>query len=118
MDNETLLKAMLYDFFGELLTEKQYEYYDLYHNEDFSLSEIAEKAGITRQGVHDIIMRAEKALAQMEHKTGVVQRWLDTRAGLEQAQEIAGELLGLLDEESKSAQLARKLIITLEELRN
>jgi len=76
---------MLLDFFGDLLTEKQYKYFDLYHNEDLSLSEIAESAGISKQGVYDIITRAEKTLMEIESKTGIIQRWHETRAELELA---------------------------------
>ena len=83
--DETLQNTMLFDFYGELLTKKQQEYYDLYHNEDLSLSEIAESAGITKQGVYDIIVRAEKTLAETEQKTGIIQKWQETRAQLEQA---------------------------------
>ena len=86
MDNETLYMTMLFDFYGELLTEKQREYYDLYHNEDFSLSEIAEKAGISRQGVYDIVTRAEKSLLSIEEKTGLIHRWSETREKLHLSQ--------------------------------
>jgi len=82
MDKDTLQKAMLFDFFGDLLTEKQQEYYDLYHNEDLSLSEIAESMGITKQGVYDIITRAEKTLTETEQKTGIVQKWIEVRTEL------------------------------------
>ena len=83
MQDGTLQKTMLFDFFGEMLTEKQQEYFDLYHNEDLSLSEIAESAGISKQGVYDIITRAEKTLIEMEQKTGIIQKWIETRAELE-----------------------------------
>jgi len=109
MDDETLLMTMLFDFFGDLLTGKQREYYDLYHNEDLSLSEIAEKAGITRQGVYDIVSRAEKALAMMERKTGVVQKWLNMRAELEKAEAKSKELLSLTDCGSGPAELASEI---------
>jgi len=83
MIDETLRNTMLFDFFGDLLTGKQQEYYDLYHNEDLSLSEIAESAGISKQGVHDIIRRAEKTLIEIEQKTGLIKKWLEARAELE-----------------------------------
>jgi predicted DNA-binding protein YlxM (UPF0122 family) len=70
---------MLLDFYGELLTDKQREYYDLYYNEDLSLSEIAENVGITRQGVHDIIVRAENTLLETERKTGLIKRFRNCR---------------------------------------
>ena len=116
MEDETLLMTMLFDFFGELLTEKQQEYFDLYHNEDFSLSEIAEKAGITRQGVYDIITRAEKTLLEIELKTGIVHRWRETRAELQQAEAIAHELLQHTDGDAHVADLSEKLVKTLQEL--
>jgi len=84
MTDKTLINAMLFDFYGEMLTDKQYEYYDLYHNNDLSLSEIADSAGISKQGVHDIIVRAEKKLMELEQKTGIIKKWSETRAELEQ----------------------------------
>ena len=114
MVDNTLIMTMLFDFFGELLTEKQREYFDLYYNEDFSLSEIAEKAGISLQGVYDTIARAEKLLVEMEQKTCVVERWLAARAEIEHVEEIARELLRLLGDEGKPADLARRLVRKLD----
>jgi len=113
MDDNTLRMTMLFDFFGELLTDKQREYFDLYHNEDLSLSEIAQKAGISRQGVYDIISRAEKTLIEFENKTGVVQRWLDTQNSLKQAGEIALELKRFSSANAENVNLAEKLIEVL-----
>ena len=84
MDDKTLNCTMLFDFFGDMLTEKQQRYFDLYHNDDLTLSEIAESTGITKQGVYDIIKRAEKTLIEIEKKTGIIQKWRETRAELEQ----------------------------------
>lgn len=82
MADKTLTMTMLFDFFGELLTEKQREYFDLYYNEDLSLSEIAESAGISRQGVRDNIVRAEAILRTTEEKTGIVRRFEEMRASI------------------------------------
>ena len=82
MENKKIYMSMLFDFFGDLLTEKQREYFDLYYNEDLSLSEIGESAGISRQGVRDIIVRAEKTLLDLEKKTGVVRRFDELRITL------------------------------------
>ena len=60
--DEAVFRTMLFDFYGELLTDKQREYFDLHYNEDLSLAEIAESEGITRQGVWDIIRRGEDTL--------------------------------------------------------
>ncbi|MCL2402130.1 MAG: YlxM family DNA-binding protein [Oscillospiraceae bacterium] len=115
MDDKTLFMTMLLDFFGDMLTEKQREYYDLYHNEDMSLSEIAERAGISRQGVYDIVLRAEKSLVALEEKTGMVRRWNELRDGLAVAEGLANSILEKSDGES--ADLARKLVVTLEGLK-
>ena len=85
MEDKTLQKTMLFDFFGDLLTDKQREYFDLYHNEDLSLSEIAERVGISKQGVYDTIIRAEKTLEDVEAKTGIIQKWRETRSELDLA---------------------------------
>ncbi len=92
MTEKTLQKTMLFDFYGELLTEKQREYYDLYYNEDLSLSEIAQNVGITRQGVHDIVARAESTLLDTEQKTGLIRRFIELQADLVRAIGLAEEL--------------------------
>lgn len=78
-----LMNSMLLDFYGELLTDKQRECFDLHYNEDLSLSEIAEQCGISRQGVWDNIRRAEAAMRETEEKTGLIQRFIEINAGLE-----------------------------------
>jgi hypothetical protein len=67
--------ALLYDFYGDMLTDRQKEFYDLYYNEDLSLSEIAENYSISRQGVRDVIVRAEATLTELEDKTGIIRRF-------------------------------------------
>lgn len=67
--------SMLYDFYGDLLTEKQQEVIELYYNEDLSLAEIASHSGITRQGVRDSIKRAEFQLFDFEEQLGLAQKF-------------------------------------------
>ena len=75
MKNQAYRMALLYDFYGDMLTDRQKEFYDLYYNEDLSLAEIAENYGITRQGVRDVIVRAEAVLTELEDKTGIIRRF-------------------------------------------
>ena len=75
MKNQAYRMALLYDFYGDMLTDRQKEFYDLYYNEDLSLAEIAEDYGITRQGVRDVIVRAEAILTELEDKTGIIKRF-------------------------------------------
>ena len=74
---ETLL---LFDYYGDMLTDRQRMCLDLRYNQDMSLAEIAEELGVSRQGVHDNITRAEAHLQKMEAKTGCVRRYLQSRA--------------------------------------
>ena len=76
MKNQTYRMTMLFDFYGDILTERQRELFDLYYNEDLSLAEIAENCGISRQGVRDVIVRAEAAMNELEDKTGLLKRFM------------------------------------------
>ena len=75
MKNQAYRMAMLFDFYGDMLTDRQKEFYDLYYNEDLSLAEIAENYGITRQGVRDVIVRAEAIRTELEDKSGILRRF-------------------------------------------
>ena len=70
MRSDALTMTLLYDYYGELLTEKQRGLFDLYYN----LSEIASAAGISRQGVHDTLARAEELLEGYEAALGCIAR--------------------------------------------
>jgi len=92
MKNQTYRMTMLYDFYGELLTDRQKEFFDLYYNEDLSLSEIAENAEISRQGVRDVIVRAEAVMQEIEDKTGLIRRFEQMRSHLTSIQSAAAEI--------------------------
>lgn len=89
MKSNTFQMSLLFDFYGELLTEKQRELFDLYYNEDLSLTEIAEHAGITRQGVRDAIVRGESLLRDAEERLGFVARYAGYETKLDQIAEAA-----------------------------
>ena len=92
MKNQTYRMTMLFDFYGELLTPRQKEFFDLYYNEDLSLEEIAENAGISRQGVRDVIVRAEAAMQEVEDKTGIIKRFEAQRPHLDAIESAAAEV--------------------------
>ena len=89
--NEILEQALLYDFYGELLTEHQKEIYEQFVLEDLSLSEIAEQAGISRQGVHDLVKRCQKTLEGYEAKLHLVEKFLSVREKVNQIGETLTE---------------------------
>ena len=84
--------TFLLDFYGDMLTDKQREVVECYYNEDLSLAEIADELGVSRQGVHDNITRAEAHLAKMEAKTGCVRRNLQSRQAMQAILSVAKEL--------------------------
>lgn len=75
--------SMLNEFYGKLLTQKQYEIIDDYYNNDLSLSEIAENNQITRQAVRDILKKGEKKLFEYEEKLQFMKRTLNQEKRIE-----------------------------------
>lgn len=67
--------GFLLDFYGQMVTKRQYEILDLHYNSDYSLGEIAQELNISRQGVYDNIKRGKAALFDMENKLGLVGRF-------------------------------------------
>lgn len=77
--------SILNEFYGKLLTRKQYEIIDNYYNNDLSLSEIAENNQITRQAVRDILKKGEKKLFEYEEKLMFMKRTLNQEKKIEKA---------------------------------
>lgn len=92
MKNQTYRMTLLFDFYGEILTDRQKEFFDLYYNEDLSLGEIAENSGITRQGVRDVIVRAEAAMTELEDKTGLIRRFMQMRDRIAAIEDAAQQI--------------------------
>ncbi len=80
---EKVKLSMLCEFYGKLLTKKQFEFIDDYCNNDLSLSEIAENNNITRQAVRDIIKKGEKKLFEYEEKLMFMKRMLNQEKRIE-----------------------------------
>ena len=80
---EKVKLSMLCEFYGKLLTKKQFEFIDDYCNNDLSLSEIAENNNITRQAVRDIIKKGEKKLFEYKEKLMFMKRTLNQEKRIE-----------------------------------
>lgn len=98
--------SMLFDFYGQLLTEKQHEIYSLYHEDNLSLSEISGEVHISRQGVHIALKKAESLLAQYEEKLGLIEKFSKKEEVIRQVDE---NIERLILENQSSQDLADKL---------
>ncbi|MEE3333295.1 MAG: YlxM family DNA-binding protein [Ruminococcus sp.] len=103
--------SLLYDFYGQLLTEQQAQAVSLYYNDDLSLAEIADEMGITRQGVRDSIKRAEKSLLMYEEKLGLFKRFRRTEQSLRRIELLAEHL-----KDNYDIKIADEIIMTAKSL--
>jgi len=89
MEN-ALRMALLFDFYGPLLTDRQQDVFQMYFHEDLSLGEIGEELGVSRQAIYDILKRTGTILEELESKFGLVEKH-------EQRQQLYGEVLELIE---------------------
>ena len=101
-------RSLLFDIYGDLLTEHQRKIYSDVVDNDFSLSEIGEEMGISRQGVHDAVKRIDKILNDYEEKLHFAEKYLKNTETVEKIKE---ELNGLDNKES-----VKKILNYLNEL--
>lgn len=111
--DDAVQMALLFDYYGGLLTERQRQCFELRYNQDLSLGEIAGELGVSRQGVFDNLTRAEALLQNMEAQTGCVRRDLAHR---EASRKIRLAAQALADSElSAVAEKAREILRVLDE---
>ncbi|HUM83148.1 MAG TPA: DNA-binding protein [Lachnospiraceae bacterium] len=84
-------QTLLYDFYGELLTEHQKKIFQEVIFDDCSLGEVAKEHGISRQGVHDMIKRSSLILEEYEEKLGLVRKFLDIKEKVNRIKELADD---------------------------
>ena len=107
---DILKTTLLYDFYGELLTDKQKEVYELFYQNDMSLSEIAGELEISRQAVRDQLKRTEKILSDYEEKLGLVERFMANKAS-------AVKIRKLIDRLEEESELSEESLKTAEQIR-
>ena len=111
MFEKNLRLVVLFDTYGALLTKDQQNMFDLYYNEDLSLSEIADQIGISRQGVRDMIKKTEEELFFWEEKLKLAKRDIRLR-------ERAERILSLLPREQNiTSELESEIRSLLEDIR-
>jgi hypothetical protein len=105
--------TLLYDFYGELLTEKQKNVIELYYLNDLSLFEIADEYNITRQAVLDMLKRTEKLLKQYEDKLHLTKLYLERKRKLDEIDLDFAALISkstVSDDDKESIQKLRKAV--------
>ena len=105
--------GVLMDFYGQLLTDKQYDALDMYYNQDLSLAEIGEENSISRQGARDFIKRGEKQLTEYEEKLGLVKRFNDITNKISEMNDIIDSLKN--DENSTDIERLKEISKSLSE---
>mgnify|MGYP000177470842 CR=1 FL=1 len=109
--DKILEQALLYDFYGELLTAHQKEIYEQFVLDDLSLGEIAADAGISRQGVHDIVKRCARSLEEYERK--LVEKFLAVKEKVSCIDEILQEWEEEKENPEEIIERLRKLSATI-----
>ena len=94
---DALEMALLYDYYGGMLTEKQRDCFDMRHNQDLSLGEIADTLGVSRQAVCDNLTRTEALLRRMEENIGCVKRDMRNRRAIREILDAATALTASSD---------------------
>jgi hypothetical protein len=109
--DEVTKSSLLFDFYGQLLSKRQREVMELYHEENLSLSEIASEFSISRQGVHDALKNAEKALAEYEDKLGLVAKFQASREAVTRIDTIMDDAINALgsSDKEKPADIVERL---------
>ena len=92
--------SLLYDFYGKLLTNRQRDAMQLYHEENLTLAEIADEFGISRQGVHDALKNAEKSLNGYEEKLGLVAKFQKSTDAVQQIDIVIDDVIDALQDKS------------------
>lgn len=108
-----VIQTLLYDFYGELLTEHQRSVYEDAVYNDMSLSEIAEQYNISRQGVHDLIKRCDKILDGYEEKLHLVEKFTGAKEKISQLVELTRDLEKMMVSEEVQAKEKLQEIRTL-----
>lgn len=94
-------ESLLYDFYGVLLTDKQREVMELYHEENYSIVEIARELKVSKQAIYDNLRKSDKILREYEAKLGLMMSLLETR-------ELVESIKGKIDELSQSQELPQE----------
>jgi predicted DNA-binding protein YlxM (UPF0122 family) len=101
----------LFDFYGKLLSEKQYLVIELYYINDLSLTEIGDELGVTRQGIFDLLKRAEQNLYKYEEKLGLVNKFYSKDTNIRNIINISEEILDIIKNNNNYNEVEEKAMM-------
>jgi len=108
-EQDRIENGILFEIYGGLLTDKKRDMMELYHDEDLSLSEIAEARGISRAAVYDALHSAKETIANYESKLGILEKSRKREAIIAELRKLAAEHLGDIPELSELTGKLEKL---------
>lgn len=101
--------GMLFDFYGNLLSDKQYQVVDMHYNQDLSLSEIGDELEVSRQGVFDLLKRSEQKLYEYENKLALVKRFYIIHENVKNIMEVSQEIIDYKNIDGEIVEKARTI---------
>jgi len=116
--DDKVKERLLYDFYGDLLTDKQREILNYYYNEDYGLSEIGDLIDVTRQGVYDSYKRSKSIMMNYENKLHLLDRHLENKQALLHALELLKKLKDNLStsfQEQSDLEALESILMQIEE---
>lgn len=117
IDNSTKM-SILYDFYGQLLTEKQSRIFTLYHDDNYSLSEIGDELDVSKQGVHDALKKAEAALEDFETKLGLIKTSRQNEEIIIKIKALLAKLSARKDMDAEAGSELNKIEENIDKLKN
>ena len=108
--DEILRASMLFDFYGELLTDKQKSIFEMFYLNDLSLTEIGQEINISRQAVRDQLKRTEKILSEYEDKLMLLERFYEQK-------KLVRKIKSIVEDIENSSNLDSVNIIKIEEIK-
>lgn len=108
--------SLLYDFYGQLLTKRKQEVMELYHEENYTLAEIADEFGISRAAVYDSLKSAEKSLLEYEEKLGLVEKFAATNSVINKVDAMLIEMTDTYKDNQQIVKNLEEIQLVIDEL--
>ncbi len=113
---EVVELAMLYDFYGELLSDSAKKVFEGYVLDDMSLSEISEETGVSRQGIHDTVRRTQKKLYEYENKLHLVEKFNNVKNDIARIRKLAIDIKNRNDDQRSLSDNVEEILRLSQEL--